>query len=263
MKTLEHYREIAIKAAHIGGKILNCYFKKDIDFDVKEEFGNAAGLVTEADKKSEEAICDFLLSKTKDFSILAEESGLAGDGKNRWIIDPLDGTTNFYHKFPQFCISIGLEIDGDIHAGVIYNPSNNYTYHAIKEGGAFINDQRIFVSNTKDLQSAMLGTGFAYMRDELLDKAVNLFKKFTGICHGIRRPGSAALDLCNLACGIYDGFYEETLKPWDVAAGSLIITEAGGMVSDFNGGPFTVYSEQIVATNGLLHGEILNVLQSR
>jgi myo-inositol-1(or 4)-monophosphatase len=253
----KHYEDIAIKASLIGGKVLKRYFRNLSSFEIKD----GAGLVTMADKNSEAAISSFLNKKTPEFSILGEESGLSQRGENKWIIDPLDGTTNFFHGFPHFNVSIGLEIDGEIVVGVVHNPSTNETYHCSKGRGAYKNKKQIHVSTTKELSSSLLGTGFAYMRGSTLDESINLFRDFTYLCHGIRRPGAAALDLCYVACGIYDGFYEKTLSPWDVAAGSLLIKEAGGSLSTFDGDEFSVYSKSIVASNGLLHDAMMKLIK--
>jgi myo-inositol-1(or 4)-monophosphatase len=250
------YEDIAIKASLIGGDILKKYFKNISSFEIKD----GAGLVTKADKESEDAICSFLNKKTPEFSILGEESGLSQRGENKWIIDPLDGTTNFFHGFPYFNVSIGLEIEGEIVVGVVNNPISKEVYHCSKNTGAYKNKKQIHVSKTKELAKSLLGTGFAYMRGSELDESIKLFKEFTYLCHGIRRPGAAALDLCQLASGTYDGFYEKTLSPWDVAASSLLIKEAGGKLSLFDGSEFSVYSESIVASNVLLHDEIIKII---
>jgi len=253
----KNYENIAIKAALVGGKILKKYFRNLTEFEIKD----GAGLVTMADKESESAISLFLNKKTPEFSILGEESGLSQRGENKWIIDPLDGTTNFFHSFPYFNVSIGLEVDEEIVVGVVHNPITNETYHCSKGQGAYKNKKKIHVSSTKELSTSLLGTGFAYMRGAPLDESINLFRDFTHLCHGIRRPGAAALDLCYVACGIYDAFYEKTLSPWDVAAGSLLIREAGGKLSSFDGSDFSVYSKSIVASNSLLHDEIMKVIK--
>lgn len=253
----KYYEDIAIKASLIGGNILKKYFRNISTFEIKD----GAGLVTMADKESENAISSFLNKKTPKFSILGEEAGLSQRGENKWIIDPLDGTSNFFHGFPYFNVSIGLEIEGEIVVGVVHNPLTKETYHCSKERGAYKNNKKIHVSSTKELSNSLLGTGFAYMRGSNLDESIDLFKNFTYLCHGIRRPGAAALDLCYVACGIYDGFYEKTLSPWDVAAGSLLIKEAGGSLSTFDGSDFSVYSKSIVASNSILHDAMMNVIK--
>lgn len=252
------YKNIAIEAALLGGAVLKKYFNKVKDFDVKTD----AGIVTMADKESEQVISDFFAKKTPSFSVLGEETGLSNNGESRWIVDPLDGTTNFFHGFPHFNVSIGLEIEKQIVVGVVYNPITEEIFHTEKGNGAYKNKKQIYVSGRKDLQQAMLGTGFAYQRDMTLDDSLELFRKFTPLTHGIRRPGAAALDLCYVACGIYDGFYEKTLNAWDVAAGSLLITEAGGKLSNYKGKEFSIYSGEIVASNELIHKQIIDVINS-
>lgn len=257
-----NYEKLAVEAAHIGGNVLKKYFNKAMDFDTK----SGAGIVTLADKESEQVISDFFNKKTPEFGILGEEGGLSEKqngnktSSNKWIIDPLDGTTNFFHGFPHFNISIALELDEKIVAGVIYDPVTDEVYRCSKGSGAYKNNKQIFVSKTKDLSMAMLGTGFAYQRGKVLDESLELFKKFTYVTQGIRRPGAAALDLCYAACGIYDGFYEKTLNAWDVAAGSLLITEAGGKVTDYSGKEFSVYSKDIVGSNGLIHDQLIKII---
>ncbi|MFH1223765.1 MAG: inositol monophosphatase family protein, partial [Pseudomonadota bacterium] len=239
MQGLKQYEKLAIQAAQIGAKILHGYFRKIEKFDLKR----SGGFVTKADMESEEAISDFFHKKTPEFSILAEENGLqekkkVSAGKNKknspsgkWIIDPLDGTTNFFHKIPHYNISIALEVEGKVVVGVVYNPVTKEVYHTTLGGGAYKNNKRIHVSKNKDLSKAIIGTGFAYMNEKIFNKHIEFFKRFTKHTHGLRRFGAAALDMCYVAAGIYDGFYEETLSPWDIAAGSLLIKEAGGKLT--------------------------------
>lgn len=258
MKDLKAYQDISISAAKKAGKVLMEHFNSIRDFQVKKD----SGIVTKADTESEELLSSIFEKKTPDFGILGEEGGHKGAKDTRWIIDPLDGTTNFFHGFPYFNISIALEHKGEILTGLVYNPVTRDTYHAIKGQGAYKNKKRIHVSSTKDISNALIGTGFAYMRGEPLEEAINNFRKFTYKCHGIRRPGAAALDLCYVAEGIYDGFYEKTLNAWDVAAGSLIIEEAGGKISNFKGERFSVYGKDLVASNSILHDVILGIMSS-
>ena len=257
MKQLDRYKDLAIKAAHIGGKVLLKHFENTSVYDIKK----GAGIVTKADTESEKTISAFLRKNAPDFGIFAEEEGYKYKGDSRWIIDPLDGTTNFFHRVPHFNISIALEMDKKIVVGVIYNPVTDEMYHCSKGGGAYRNKERIHVSRTKKLSTAMLATGFAYMSEKKMGKALDLFLKFSLNCHGIRRFGAAALDSCYVAAGIYDGFYERTLSPWDVAAGSLLVTEAGGKMSNYSGGKFSIYDKEIVASNGLIHNEIIKMIQ--
>jgi len=256
MNSVKKYERVAIEAAFIGAKILTKYFQKLKGFDIKK----GAGIVTKADKESEKAIANFLSKKTPGFSILAEENGLRKKSADKWIFDPLDGTTNFFHKIPHYNISIALELDGEIVVGVVYNPTNKELYHCIKKGGAYRNNKRIHVSKNKDITTSMLATGFAYMHGSKLDEPLKVFKRFTDRSHGIRRFGAAALDLCYVASGVYEGFYEKTLQPWDVAAGALLINEAGGKLSDYKGNEFSIYGQNIVASNGLIHKDMIEII---
>ena len=230
---------MAIEAAMLGGKVLKKYFNNLTDFKIKSE----ASIVTTADTESEKVISDLLIKKTPDFSILAEESGLSERGKNRWIIDPLDGTTNFFHGFPNFSISIALELEGEIVTGIVYNPITEEMYHCSKGSGAFKNTKPIHVSKTKDLVSSMLGTGFSYQRGKPLDRSLELFRKFTELT-------------------IYEGFYEKDLNPWDVAAGYLLVEEAGGRVTNFKDEKFSVYEDNFIASNSLIHNAMVKVINS-
>lgn len=258
MKDLKIYEALAIDGAIAAGKILMGHFNAIKDFKVKKD----AGIVTKADTDSEAALTKFFNNETPGFGILAEENGAIGNDKIKWIIDPLDGTSNFFHGFPHFNVSIALECNSAVCVGVIYNPVTKDIYHCTKDGGAYKNKKQIQVSSNKDLSNSMLGTGFAYMRGEPLDEALKLFKKFTYKSHGIRRPGAAALDLCYVAEGIYDGFYEKTLNAWDVAAGSLLIKEAGGTLSNYKGEALCIYNSEIVASNGYIHDQLIEVINS-
>lgn len=257
MNSLKEHEKTAIEAAKLGADVLSSYFNKIKDFNVKKE----AGFVTKADTESEKVIAEFLAKKTPEFSIFAEENGLIKKSEDKWIFDPLDGTTNFFHGVPHYNISIALEMDSEIVVGVVYNPVTKEMYHCTKNGGAYKNGQPIHVSKNEDISTCMLGTGFAYIRGELLDEQLAIFKRFTHLTHGLRRFGAAALDMCCVACGIYDGFYEKTLSPWDVAAGSLLIKEAGGKLSSYTGDEFSIYSKNIVASNGLIHNDMVKIIQ--
>ena len=256
MNKYAEYQALAIEACKLGGEILKKYYNKTVEFEIKPD----SGIVTRADKESEETITNFFNLHTPDFSVLAEEEGLTKKGINKWIIDPLDGTTNFFHGFPHFNISIGLELDGEIVVGVVYNPVTEEIYHTCKGFGAFRNNRKISVSKIDSINSALLGTGFAYMQGEYLNYSLNAFKSFSCKTQGLRRPGAAALDLCYVAAGIYDGFYELTLNPWDIAAGYLLIQEAGGTVTNIKGNDFSIYSGEVVASNSILHQELINTL---
>ncbi len=256
MTPFEQYQKIAVQAAELGGKILLKHFKKISKYDVKK----GAGIVTKADTESEQMVSDFLRKKTKGFGIFGEEKGYTHKGKSKWIIDPLDGTTNFFHHIPHFNIAIALELEGEVVAGVVYNPVNKELFYGSKGGGAFRNKKRLHVSKTKKLSESILGSGFAYMRQKELKEALDIFFSFSMKSHGIRRFGAAALDVCYVAAGIYDGFYERTLSPWDIAAGSLFVKEAGGKLSNYKGQDFSIYDKEIVASNGLIHKEIIKTI---
>lgn len=259
MDSYRTYLEVAVEAAHLAGSYQRHRFTSLLEIDIKGD----KNLVTEVDRESERLIVSHLLSFYPNQNIVAEESQYPqGDSLHRWIIDPLDGTTNYAHGFPWFCVSIALEAAGEIIAGVIYNPMHNELFTATKGGGAFLNGRKLQVSSRSPLQNSLLGTGFPY---DCASDPVNNFSNF--ICfqkmaRGIRRAGAAALDLAYVAAGRLDGFWELKLKPWDVAAGFLIVQEAGGIVSTFDGSRYDVYNNQIVASNGLIHNEMTALLTS-
>jgi myo-inositol-1(or 4)-monophosphatase len=215
--------------------------------------------VTEVDHASEKAIIETLLTAYPDHTILAEESGHlvkgapAGAGhkveqaEHIWIIDPLDGTTNFIHGLPQYGISIALMQRGVVTQAVVYDPNRDELFTASRGAGAFLNDRRIRVSKRQKFDEALIGTGFPYRKLDQLEEYLAIFRSVTERAGGIRRPGAAALDLAYVACGRFDGFFEMGLSPWDVAAGSLLITEAGGLIGDFHGEPDYLFSERVVA----------------
>ncbi len=221
-------------------------------------------LVTEADLASEALIIERVKSHYPRHSILAEESGEAivfgGDSEYKWIIDPLDGTTNYAHGYPCFCVTIALEHNGDIVIGVTYDPTRGELFAAEKGNGATLNGKPIRVSPTDDLGNALLVTGFPYDIKHRDKFARNLTEMLLS-SRGVRRDGSAAIDMAYVACGRFDGFWEEGLNPWDVAAGKLLIEEAGGVVSYYDGSKFSIYTPPICATNGLIHAEMLTILQ--
>ncbi len=217
--------------------------------------------VTEVDKESERMIIEYLSKLYPEFGFLAEEGTKKMDEKPLlFCVDPLDGTVNYSHGFPMFCISIAVIENGNIKAGVIYDPLRNELFIAERGKGAFLNDERIRVSREDRLVKSLLATGFPY---ELLNREknnVDLFSRLVYETQGLRRCGSAALDLAYVACGRLDGFWELGLKPWDMAAGSLMVEEAGGTVTDFSGKPFNVFQDRILATNGVIHKKLLEVL---
>ena len=268
---VEEHRNIAIQAALKGGEILNEHRGKVKSIGYKDE----VNLVTEVDRISEEAILQIIKENFPDHAILTEESEeFIPEGKNsesiyKWVIDPLDGTTNYAHGFPMFCVSIALEKNEEIILGVVYNPNLDELFVAEKGKGAFLSEgshstegrQRIFVSQATELSQSLLATGFPYdirkSKIDNLDHFANFYKK----AQAVRRGGSAALDLCYLAMGRFDGFWELKLSPWDTAAGTLIVEEAGGKVSDFSGGPFNILLKEILASNGKIHSQMIEVLK--
>ena len=249
----------AKRAAERSGEILNRLFGKSHQIMKKGEID----LVTEADLQSEEIIIDTIRSEFPQDSILTEESGSHDRLPDRvWIIDPLDGTTNFAHAFPFFAVSIALEIDHEMILGLVYNPYTGEWFEAVKGRGAFLNGNPLNVSSTQDLKESLLATGFPYRLHEDPRGILDLFGKIIVLAQGIRRPGSAAIDLCYVAAGRLDGFWEQGLKPWDTAAGSLIVAEAGGMVTDYQGVPYSPFQDHIVAANPFIHKALLKVLNN-
>jgi len=233
------------------------------------EYKGDIDLVTVADLGSEKFIVGELEKLFPDHRILAEEGSYTersseSDLKKgfKWIVDPLDGTTNFTHDFPHFAVSMGLELDGEMIFGAVYSPLPDEMFVAVKGGGATLNGKRIFVSTVSSLGSSLLATGFPYDRRSNPKNNVDNFSSFINRVQGIRRGGAATLDLCYLACGRIDGFWELRLKPWDVAAGKIIVEEAGGRVSNLDGRAFDIYSDDILASNGKLHKEMQMLLSN-
>ena len=230
---------IAIKAARRAGQIIN-RASNDLDL-LKVTTKQPNDYVTEVDKAAEAAIIETLVDAYPGYGILAEESGAtassngSGDSEYQWIIDPLDGTTNFIHGLPQYAVSIALAKGGVIEQAVVFDPNRNELFTASKGAGAFLNERRIRVSKRTKLQDSLIGTGFPYRMFDHIDTYIAIFKELTQKTAGQRRPGAASLDLAYVACGRYDGFWEFGLSPWDMAAGALLISEAGGLVSDLRG----------------------------
>ena len=228
------------------------------------EFKGEINLVTEIDKACEKLIIDALHAAFPDHDILAEEGG--GFRKNsdfKWIVDPLDGTTNYAHGYPLFCVSMALEHKGEVVLGIVFDPNRNEVFHAQKGKGAFLNDEPIHVSSIPSLIYSLVATGFAYNIRKAKENNLNHFQNILMEAQAVRRDGVAAVDLCYVACGRYDGFWELNLFPWDVAAGKLILEEAGGKVSLFNGNSFSVYDKEILATNGNIHQEMVTILTKK
>jgi myo-inositol-1(or 4)-monophosphatase len=226
-------------------------------------YKGAIDLVTSVDRDSERRIVDILRRTFPDHSILAEEeTDVVGDNHYRWIIDPLDGTTNFAHGYPHCAITIALEYRDEILLGLVYDPLRQERFEAVKGEGATLNGNSIRISGVKELDKALLATGFPYDRREHADFYLRFFKAFMLRSQGIRRNGSAALDLCYVACGRIDGYWELKLRPWDIAAGALIVTEAGGKLSDFSGNKFSIRGNETLASNGALHDEMVHVMNT-
>lgn len=223
---------------------------------VEEKAG--AGLVTQVDWASENAAIKILKREFPDFGILTEESGQhLARSPGRWILDPLDGTTNYVHRFPMFCVSIAAEWENEICVGVIYHPVLKETYLGVRGKGARVNGKKLKISLTRKVENSLLSTGFTYRKGEWLRDEMQAFSNLSAVARAVRRPGSAALDLAYTARGVFDGFWERRLSPWDVAAGALLVKEAGGMVTDFQGAPFTLDKAEILASNGLVHSALL------
>src|SRR5450631_2078778 len=240
--------------AREAGALLLQYFQQGL----KIEYKGDADLVTAADRASEVLIRERITQKFPSHDVLGEEQGLNDQGSDyRWYVDPLDGTTNFAHGYPVFCISIGLvRKDEQLEASVLYDPTRDEMFSAERELGATLNGKPIHVSKTTKLAESILGTGFpSHKRHK--NPNIHFYHQITLRSHGVRRAGSAALDLANVACGRYDGFWEFNLNPWDTAAGALLVQEAGGRVTRFDGSPFRLDSREVLATNGLIHQELI------
>ena len=248
----------AVDAARNAGDIL----RKNFGRRQKISFKGEIDLVTEVDKESERYILGRIRETFPDHGVLSEESPEAvSPSPYRWIIDPLDGTTNYAHGYPCFCVSIGVERDKEQVAGAVYDPLLDEMYTAVAGAGAFRNGQRICVSEVDDLRKALLATGFAYDVRRSDDNNFDYFKAFVFTGQAIRRDGSAALDLCYVASGRFDGFWELKLKPWDTAAGCLIVREAGGVISRLDGGAHDLSHTDILASNGRIHARMIEVLR--
>ena len=254
------YLDLAMQLARDAGDILKHYAARE----KKVEFKGRANLVTIADKESEAFIIRGIRERFPDHAILAEESGASesrDNSKVRWVIDPLDGTTNFAHQYPFYCVSIGVEENGVVTCGAVYDPCRDEMFSAARGAGAFVNGEQLRVSDVDKLSHALLLTGFPYDVRERIEIPLDLFKGFLMESQAVRRGGSAALDLCHMAAGRCDGFWELKLQPWDTAAGSVIAEESGARITDFTDGPFAIYKKEILASNGRIHDEMLAVLK--
>jgi myo-inositol-1(or 4)-monophosphatase len=252
---------VAIKAARTAGTIIN---RASLDLDLlKISTKSANDFVTEVDQKAEEAIIETLLTAYPGHGILAEESGRLHGAKNSefvWIIDPLDGTTNFIHGFPVYSVSIALAYRDQVQQAVVYDPTRNDLFYASKGRGAFLNDKRLRVSKRTRMSDALVGTGFPFRKGDNFQRYLKMFADVMQACAGVRRPGSAALDLCYVAAGHYDAFFETGLNPWDIAAGSLIVTEAGGLIGNFTGEADFMYQREVMAGNPRIYAQMVNIL---
>ncbi len=229
---------------------------------VERKHGQETNLVTEIDKNAEAMIIDRIKRRFPHHDFLGEESGShAAKSDHKWIIDPLDGTTNFTHGLPIFCVSIGLEVAGELKLGAVYDPNQEELFAAERGNGAWLNNRRIRVSKTSRLIESLIVTGFPYNVRENPYNATEHFKNFLMAAQAVRRLGSAAMDLCYVAAGRFDGFWEVTLNPWDMAAGLVILEEAGGKFTDFRGFPSTIYKPNVLASNGLVHDQMVDVLK--
>jgi len=252
---------IAVKAARAAGAIIN---RASLDLDrLQVSTKSTNDFVTEVDHAAEAAVIDVLLGAYPGHGILAEESGStrgAKDSDYLWIIDPLDGTTNFIHGLPTYAVSIGLAFRGQMQQAVVYDPARNDLFYATKGRGAFLNDKRLRVSKRTRMADALIGTGFPFRKGDDLDHYLQVLALVMKSCAGVRRPGAAALDLCYVAAGWYDGFFETGLSPWDVAAGSLIVTEAGGLVGNFTGEADFLHRREVVAGTPKIYGQLVQML---
>ena len=254
---LEHAKTVGIEAAYAGAQVLRDRFGNISQIHEKGPFD----LLTEADTASEKVILRAIRKAFPDHAILAEESGVGnGSAEFQWLIDPLDGTTNYAHQLPFFSIAIALAVGDEIVLGLVLNPMDGELFSAISGNGAELNGKSIKVSSTPSVYESLLVTGFPYDVNEIIEPAMNRFSALQQGSQGVRRLGSAALDICYVACGRFDGFWEQNLKPWDKAAGAIIATEAGAEITDFSNQPFAINQNEILVTNGTIHQEMLSLL---
>lgn len=257
---LAKFLDIATEAALSAGAVLLHNWGK---LETIEEKSRAGDLVTNVDRQAEEVILTILERHFPEHGILAEEAGQIGNQDNDylWAVDPLDGTTNYAHGYPMSVVSVGLMIEGTPQVGAVYNPFRNELFRATKAGGATLNRRPIRVSETDKLSQSLLVTGFAYDRRETSDNNYAEFCYLTHLTQGVRRSGSAALDLTDVACGRLDGYWERGIKPWDIVAGAIVLEEAGGKITAYDQGPFVIESGRILATNGKIHSYLSQALQ--
>ncbi len=252
---MENYLSIAVEIAREAGALLAQHFERPVEIQYKRP----SDLVTEADRQSETLIVERLRNHFPKHDIVGEEGGGQQTGSEYcWYVDPLDGTTNFAHGFPVFCVTLGLARAGEMIAGVVFDPTRNELFTTELGGGAYLNNKRLHVSKTSSLAHSLLATGFPpFASNHELN--IEYYFRFTQLSHGVRRAGSAALDLCSVAAGRFEGFWELKLNPWDKAAGSLLVTEAGGRMSGITCGPFKLLGNEVVASNGLVHDAMCRV----
>ena len=260
-QTLHPMLNIAVKAARAAGSVIN---RASLDIEkLQVQVKGANDFVTEVDQHAEAVIIETILQAYPGHGILAEESGRsmgAKDSEFVWIIDPLDGTTNFIHGFPVYAVSIALAHRGVVQQAVVYDPSRNDLFIASRGRGAYLNERRLRVSKRTRIQESLIGTGFPFRKGDNFKRYVKMFEEVMQQCAGLRRPGAAALDLCYVAAGYYDGFFETGLNPWDIAAGSLMITEAGGLIGNFTGESDFLYQREVVAGNPKIYGQLVATL---
>lgn len=256
----DQLKNTLLRAVHAGADVLKHYFEGTFEVHSKDSLNN---LVTEVDQKAEDVIIDVIKADFPEHFILSEEVGELSTSSNyKWVIDPIDGTVNFAHSIPICCVSIGLEKDGQLMMGAVFNPFMNELFFAEKGKGAYLNNRKLAVSKNSNLESACLVTGFPYRWVDVGTDPIAVFERFIRLGLPVRRLGSAALDLCWVAAGRFDGFWEYNLNPWDIAAGYLIVEEAGGRITNFNGDRYSIYDKQTLATNGNIHDQMLEVIKN-
>jgi len=260
MEDYTKYKQVMFEAADAAVSVLMQHYDTKLEIGRKRDYND---LVTNADKQSEAKIAEVVHRYFPEHNVIGEEGG---DRKKKsdykWIIDPIDGTVNYAHSVPLFCVSIALELKGEVIMGIVQSPIMGEKFWSVKGEGAYLNDKKISVSDCNDLKDGLLVTGFPYGAKDNMDHCIDHFVNFVKLGLPIRRLGSAAMDICYVACGRFDGFWEVNLNAWDVAAGVLILREAGGKITDFQGNPYSIYGKQILATNGRkIHQEMTKVLE--
>lgn len=259
---LDKILEAAVKASDIGQKILADYYGRISQISEKE----LAGLVSEADVASERAITQYLRQEFPEYDVMGEEASFANPDQHlvrpgRWVLDPLDGTTNYIHQFPIYCVSIGFEWKGETVVGVVNVPVFGKVYTTRRGGGAFLNGQPIRVSSRATIESSLFATGFTSYVPEVLEAQINVFRKIVSRARGVRRAGSAAYDLCLVAEGVFDAYWEYNIQPWDVSAGLLLVKEAGGVVTNYRGEDYRSAMRSVCSGNALVQPQLLSVIR--